>query len=187
VYKDIAGNEPAEQSMARSVKDKKRDRTASENGSEHLTLGVKLMTLSNLMRRITALRFQRLFSLSLVDGWIVSHLGVAGPMSLDELAYRCGLAKSQMSRGVSSMVKRQYVSRQRNPDNHSAVILTLTPKGMRVFLDIRRRWPKYNELLTARLEASDVDVLRSILDDLIDNSRRNLVRERKRSGDRGEK
>ncbi len=72
-----------------------------------LTLVTRRMTLANLMRRITALRFQRISGLSLVYGWIISHLGGGGPMSLDASAHRSGLAKSQMSRGVTDMVERK--------------------------------------------------------------------------------
>lgn len=147
-----------------------------------LSLGGKLMTLANLMRRITASRFQRLFEISLVEGWIVSHLGVGGPMSLDALAARCGLAKSQMSRGVSDMVRRKLVQRRRNPNNRNEVILTLTSDGREIFTQIKKLWPRYNTLLLAGLSASDTATLTRIVDPMIENSRRNLEDERLLSG-----
>ncbi|MBX9829578.1 MAG: MarR family winged helix-turn-helix transcriptional regulator [Xanthobacteraceae bacterium] len=144
-----------------------------------ISLGAKLMTLSNLMRRIMAMRFQRLFQLSLVEGWIVSHIGAGGPMSLDELAYRCGLNKSQMSRGVTTMVKRALVDRRRNPDNPNGVILTLTPNGRKVYREIRGLWPRYNRLLMAGLNEREVAAFATHVAALIENSRGNLMRERR--------
>jgi DNA-binding MarR family transcriptional regulator len=147
-----------------------------------ISLGGKLMTLSNLMRRIMALRFQRLFQLTLVDGWIISHLGVGGPMSLDELSHRCGLAKSQMSRGVSKVVERALVDRRRDPDNQSGVILTLTPKGRKLFDEIEALWPQYNRLLMAGLGEREKTAFAKCVTALIENSRRNLARERELGG-----
>jgi DNA-binding MarR family transcriptional regulator len=136
------------------------------------------MTLSNLMRRITALRFQRISGLSLVDGWIISHLGGGGPMSLDALAHRSGLAKSQMSRGVTDMVERKLVRRQRNPKRQTEVILTLTPEGRSAFKEIKRRWPEYNRLLMLGMNDEQTAAFAAVVDRLIENSRRNLIRER---------
>ena len=142
-----------------------------------LTLGARLMTLSNLMRRITALRFQRAFGLSLVDGWILSHLGGGGPMSLDALANRSGLAKSQMSRGVTDMVVRKLVHRQRNPNRQTEVILTLTPEGRKAFSEVKRRWPEYNKLLMLGVSNDHSAIFAATVDRLIENSRRNLANE----------
>ncbi len=150
--------------------------------AESAALGARLMTLSNLMRRVTAMRFQRTFDLSLVDGWIISRLGEGGAMSLDTLAYRSGLANSQMSRSVSNMVRRKLVDRRRNPDNQTELILTLTPEGVQTWRAIRRRWPTYGRLLLAGLDKSEMDALGEIVVKLIRNSRRNLLREQE--GDR---
>ena len=162
---------------------KRKKKTGSTSPGEardisSLTLGARLMTLANLMRRITTLRFQRISGLSLVDGWIISHLGGGGPMSLDALAHRSGLAKSQMSRGVTDMVERKLVRRQRNPERQTEVILTLTPEGRSAFQEIKRRWPEYNRLLMLGMSSEQTAAFAAVVDRLIENSRRNLIRER---------
>lgn len=153
---------------------------------DSMTLGARMMTLSNLMRRITAMRFQRFFDLALVDGWIVSHLGVGGPMSLDQLAYRAGLAKSQMSRGVTKLVSLKLVDRRRNPDNQNEVILTLTAGGKDIFQNIKQQWPDYNHLLTTGLSAAEVGMLLDLVKRLTDNSRHNLADEQQADGEEGD-
>ncbi|MBN9085220.1 MAG: winged helix-turn-helix transcriptional regulator [Rhizobiales bacterium] len=154
--------------------------------SDSMTLGARMMTLSNLMRRITALRFQRFFDLALVDGWIISHLGVGGPMSLDQLAYRAGLAKSQMSRGVTKLVSLKLVDRRRNPDNQNEVILTLTASGKDIFKKIKQQWPEYNRLLTTGLSSAENDMLLDLVKRLTDNSRHNLADEQQANGEDGD-
>ncbi len=146
-------------------------------GEETEFLGARMMTLANLMRRITTLRFRRDYDLSLVDGWIISRLGSGGPMSLDALAHRSGLAKSQMSRGVTNMVARHLVDRRRNPQNPSEVVLTLTEPGRATYRDIRRRAPRHNQMLTQGLDTAAVAALTDFVIRLTDNSRRNLDHE----------
>jgi DNA-binding MarR family transcriptional regulator len=146
-----------------------------------LSLGARLMTLANLMRRTTASRFQRLFGLSLVDGWVVTRLGPSARISLDELAHRSGLAKSQMSRSVTSMVKRKLVSRTKNPRNNSEVVLTLTTEGRAMYDRIIGTFPGHNKLLTKGLAEREVGLLSDLVDHLIVNSRRNLRDEQKLS------
>ena len=144
---------------------------------EPLFLGSRLMTLANLMRRITATRFQRDFGLSLVDGWIVLRLGSGAPMSLDALAHRSGLAKSQMSRGVTNLVARKLIDRGRNPKNPSELALTLTSDGRAIYDELIRRAPEYNALLTTGMSAEEVRALTGFTVRLIENSRRNLAAE----------
>lgn len=155
----------------------------ASNLIDSMTLGARMMTLSNLMRRITTLRFQRFFDLALVDGWIISHLGVGGPMSLDQLAYCAGLAKSQMSRGVTKLVSLKLVDRRRNPDNQNEVILTLTAGGKDIYKKIKQQWPEYNRLLTTGLSSAESDMLLDLVKRLTDNSRRNLTDEQQASGE----
>jgi DNA-binding MarR family transcriptional regulator len=170
-----------ERSDSRLSEGGKTRRGAGEASSREprISLGASLMTLANLMRRTTASRFQRLFGLSLVDGWVVTRLGPSARISLDELAYRSGLAKSQMSRSVTSMVKRKLVSRTRNPRNNSEVVLTLTAEGRAMHGKITAAFPGFNQLLTKGLADAEVARLTEIVEHLIANSRRNLQDEQK--------
>ncbi|HVV93364.1 MAG TPA: MarR family winged helix-turn-helix transcriptional regulator [Hyphomicrobiales bacterium] len=144
---------------------------------EPLFLGSRLMTMANLMRRITTTRFQRDFGLGLVDGWIVLRLGAGPAISLDQLAYRSGLAKSQMSRGVTDLVARKLIDRRRNPNNQAELALTLTRAGRAIYKEMIRRAPDYNALLTSGFSAAEVRALTDFANRLIDNSRRNLAAE----------
>jgi DNA-binding MarR family transcriptional regulator len=150
------------------------DRTKAPVEGTEISLGASLMTLANLMRRTTSSRFQRMYGLTLVDGWVVTRLGPSARISLDELAHRSGLAKSQMSRSVTNMVARKLVSRTKNPQNNAEVVLTLTPRGRAMYDRIIAAFPGFNRLLTNGLDDEEVALLSELIGRLIENSRRNL-------------
>lgn len=158
----------------------RRRRSAPERdgGAELLiSLGASLMTLTNLMRRTTASRFQRLYDLSLVDGWVITRLGPDATISLEELAYRSGLAKSQMSRSVSNVVARGLVSRTVNPKYKAEVILSLTAKGHVLYDRIVSDIPMHHDLLVKGFSEDEVRLLTGFVERLLANSRRNLREE----------
>src|SRR6202034_4868717 len=105
----------------------------------------KVITLATLIRRASALRFQRMFGLALVEWRLLIRIGASGPMSLNELAALVGIGKSQSSRVISKMVKRRLVIRVRNPSKTREVELSLTAKGLKMHQAIIKAGVMRNE------------------------------------------
>lgn len=95
-------------------------------------IGPKIITMATLLRRASALRFQRMFGLPLVEWRVLIRIGTSEPLSLNEVANHVGLAKSQVSRVVSKLVDRGLVSRKPNPERSREVELTLTSAGWEI-------------------------------------------------------
>ena len=93
----------------------------------------KLFLLTNLMARSATLRYRRHFSLSRIEWAIVGLLGGQSPCGLKELADRAGRDKSQISRGISTLVERKLVARASDPRDSREVLLSLTPEGEAMF------------------------------------------------------
>lgn len=59
----------------------------------------------------------------------VMEIGIAGQISLIELANVLNLDKSTMSRTVNGLVENEWIERITDPENRRYVRLTLSPKG----------------------------------------------------------
>ena len=89
----------------------------------------KVVTLATLLRRATALRFSRLFDISLVEWRIVTRVGANPGLSTTQLGDRIGLNKGQVSRATAGLAKRGLLVSTINPRDTRKAMLTLTPEG----------------------------------------------------------
>jgi DNA-binding MarR family transcriptional regulator len=165
----------------RNLKQRKPRKAVSDDIREMRFLAASLVTLTNLFRRESALAFQRLFGLSLVESHIVARLGLEAPVSLDALSHRIGLAKSQMSRSVSNLVAQKIVRRERPADNNREIRLSLTARGREIHAALMRSAEWKNKLFTAGISRRDLEHLKRLVDHLIANSREILRREQELS------
>lgn len=165
------------------MKQRKIRKPVGDDIREMRFLAASLVTLTNLFRRESALAFQRLFGLSLVESHIVARLGLEAPVSLDALSHRIGLAKSQMSRSVSSLVAQKIVRRERPAENNREVRLSLTARGREIHAALMRSAEQKNKLFTAGIDRRDLEHLKRLVDHLIANSREILRREQELSGE----
>jgi len=147
-------------------------------------LAASLVALANYMRRVGSLRFKQKYGLSLVEGWMVARLGIAAPMSVDELASRAGLAPSQISRVIADMSRKRLVRRRTNRDRRREAELDLTERGREIYTDIMADAPDYHRRLTAGLSRSELEALASVLPRLIQNAQAILRQEQAVSSDR---
>ena len=165
------------------MKPRKPRKPLSDDIREMRFLAASLVTLTNLFRRESALGFQRMFGLALVESHIVARLGLESPMSLDALSHRIGLAKSQMSRSVSSLVDQKIVRRERRADNNREVRLELTARGREIHAALMRSAEQKNKMFTAGIAPRDLEHLKRLIDHLIANSQEILRREQELSGE----
>src|SRR6202034_1802547 len=144
----------------------------------------KVITLATLIRRASALRFQRMFGLPLVEWRLLIRIGASGPMSLNDLAAMVGIGKSQTSRAITELVERRLVTRERNPLQPREVELLLTPKGLKIHRAIIKAGVMRNEELTSDLAAKDLQLVSNVLNVLTDHARVLLQKEQDITADR---
>ncbi len=156
-----------------------RARDAAPRSVEKL-VSHRVITLANLLRRSASLRYRRMFGLALIEWRIIAVLGAARSVSLNELARRAGLGKSQMSRGVAGLVARRLVSRATSARDNREIALALGPKGRAIFAALSRAADERNRALVAGLSRDDLRRLDALLDMLTEGARALLRAEESR-------
>jgi DNA-binding MarR family transcriptional regulator len=160
-----------------SPKYRQNDRQLAALKPDTWLLAGSLITLSNLFRRESALTLQRLFDLTLVEGHILAHLGFDSPLSLDTLSDRIGLAKSQISRIVATLVRRRLVKREGSNADGREVKLSLTSRGFELHAAFVQNALIKNKSFTKGLALKDLEYLKELMDRLTVNIREMLSRE----------
>jgi DNA-binding MarR family transcriptional regulator len=115
----------------------------------------RILVLSNVLRRAAGLRYRRLLGLQAGEWGVIAELGHQSPCTLNDLAGRIGVDKTQLSRTVARLIARGLVQRRRNPRDNRAVRLSLTPKGQDRHAGIMRAGRKANLSLLAALSARE--------------------------------
>jgi len=131
----------------------------------------RIITLANLLRRSASLRYRRMFGLALIEWRIIAVLGSTRPVSLNELARRLGLGKSQMSRGVAGLVRQRLISRRANARDNRGIALALTAQGRVIHAALNRAAIDRNRTLVAGMAKKDFRRLRWMLDSLTERAR----------------
>jgi DNA-binding MarR family transcriptional regulator len=121
-------------------------------------LSRKILILANLLRRGAAARYRRLLRLAGVEWGLIAHLGQSEPQTLNQIAAGMGLEKAQLSRTVSTLVRRGLVSKKINPHNNREVLISLTREGRRQSRIIHRAGEAANDRLLADFSARDLSV-----------------------------
>jgi len=86
---------------------------------------------------------------------LIEHPGIAQ----NELAERLGLEKSTVSRLVTGMEQRGWLSRDRDPENRRYLRLTLTTDGDETAHRIRTRLQEHHRRMLGGLTSSELDAL----------------------------
>jgi DNA-binding MarR family transcriptional regulator len=142
-----------------------RTEAETETGIRDL-ISYRLARTSSLMSRGAALRYRRLFDVSLGE-WRALALLAAGPgMSLIELSRAAGLDKAQMSRVVAALTERGLVLRATTPKRGRAVELSLTPAGRDVYAGLIAEAGERDRAFRAALTPEELALLEGALDKL---------------------
>jgi DNA-binding MarR family transcriptional regulator len=87
-----------------------------------------------------------------------------------ELAARCGLDASTISRAVATLVARGFVQRSADPADGRACILTLTGAGRAALADLERQQADMLAAVLRDWSASEVDAFAAALAHFIDDA-----------------
>jgi DNA-binding MarR family transcriptional regulator len=178
------------QSMAKPAL--RSDQTAPEAVANQVAhpfdeyLGAKVITLATLLRRSTAIRYQRMFGMTMVESRVILRVGVSGPLSLDQLAAHVAIGKSQTSRVVSELVQRGLVDRSRDPNQQRGVAITLTDEGRIINRALVEAASLRNAELMTELEPDRLEAASRLMDELIARARTLLARDQERPAARSD-
>lgn len=130
----------------------------------------------HLLHKITDMesqqRYEKALGLSLSDGRCLTTVGSFGPLSVNELAERSNLNKSQASRGAQALVERGLVAKVDHPDDGRGVLLELTPAGRRLWTRSMDVVAQRNEEIFGCLDPKEQAALSDMFDRLIAHNRR---------------
>jgi DNA-binding MarR family transcriptional regulator len=94
---------------------------------------------------------------------VLFHLGRYGEMTAKDICMRARLHKTKVSRAVTALEKRRFITRAEMPDDRRHVLLTLTDQGRRVYADLQKTAQSYEAELCTQFSKSELQVLRSAL------------------------
>ena len=143
--------------------------------------GSKIIVAANLIGRSAAQRYRRLVGLPRLEWRILALVGERPPCSLNELARRAGLDKSQISRGVSSLVVRKLIRREPSRRSHREIEISLSREGIRLYRKLISAAVARNEELLAGFSPGERAMLDRLFDRLIERARQLLRQDHHRS------
>ena len=123
--------------------------------------------LLNQAAEMSSLDFQRYYKARygmLRTEWrVVFHLGHYGDMTAKEICTRARIHKTKVSRAVSALEKRRFLTRTPLPDDRRHETLKLTGAGRAAFQDLYRAAQDFEANLTAPFTDEEVATLRRCL------------------------
>jgi DNA-binding MarR family transcriptional regulator len=102
---------------------------------------------------------------------VLFHLGIYGRMTAGEIGARARMHKTKISRAVTRLEERRFLTRRRDAEDRRREVLELTASGRAAYRDLRAVARDYDAALAARFEPEDVERLRRMLRRLAEGDR----------------
>ena len=141
-----------------------------------MLLSNKVLTLATLLRRSASVVYRRELGLSQSEWRIVAIVGDQAPLSLSQLAEILGLDKGQMSRSVTTLVKRRILARVPDESDSREIRIDLTLHGREIFESLMALAFTRNRELVAGLGKVELTTIFAALDRLVGNAKVMLAR-----------
>lgn len=94
---------------------------------------------------------------------VLFHLGHYGDMTAKEICDRGKLHKTKVSRAVTALEQKKFISREELAVDRRHSIMALTKSGSQVFADLVRAAQEYNDRLLKQMPSKEQDVLFKLL------------------------
>ena len=115
----------------------------------------------------SSLEFQQVYKdrygLLRTEWRVLFHLGLYGSMTAGAIGTAAQTHKTKISRAVHRLAEKRYLTRRRDGQDRRVEHLELTPRGRRVFEELRGIAAEYDDALNAQLSPQELDVLRRAL------------------------
>ena len=135
----------------------------------------RLHTLNKITDRVSQTAYLQGAGLPLSEGRCLSAIGAFTPLSVNDLAHRANLNKGQASRAAQSLVEQGLVRKAPSPTDGRGVVLTLSPKGERVYQKIVGVVLQRNTDILACLSDTEQRQLDALLERLVNHARAALA------------
>ncbi len=94
---------------------------------------------------------------------VLFHLGRYGDMTASDIATRAKMHKTKISRAVSALEDRRFLTRSRRAEDRRQEMLSLTAAGRVAYQDLRGEAQRYNAEMTQALGVTDARMLQAVL------------------------
>jgi DNA-binding MarR family transcriptional regulator len=126
-------------------------------------LAYQVTSTADALRRSAAMRMRREHDLSLAQVRTLNLIENLQPVRLRDVAADAGADKAQISRVVSSLVSRGFVTRRALVGDARSAHLELTPAGTEKVSGLFRTLQERDGVLRAAFQSAEVDQLMSLL------------------------
>ncbi|VVN65522.1 MarR family winged helix-turn-helix transcriptional regulator [Pseudomonas fluorescens] len=131
---------------------------------------VQLQRLAGLSSRIAAMTIPQHFAITVLEWRTLAILDYLNQAPLVQVAKHASVLKSQMSRIVTNLTKRELIERQPNPEDGRSALLCLTAEGRAMVHRILDDSQERNERMLNGLSASELKQLRGLMQRVYNNS-----------------
>lgn len=94
---------------------------------------------------------------------ILFHLGLHGDMTAKQICDVASIHKTKVSRAVSALEAKRYLSKKTDENDRRLEHLSLTNLGQKVYNDLHSVAQQYDLKITTALSQDEVETLRSVL------------------------
>lgn len=140
------------------------DGIGDKNGDIRHLFTYNLQRLAGVSSRIAMLTIRPEFQINTLDWRAMAVLDFLGVATLQVLARRAGVQKSQMSRTVAALEANGMIQREDNPRDKRSVHLRLTPKGKDLVQAILEASRERNRAMLSQLSDAEKLQLMALLD-----------------------
>lgn len=94
---------------------------------------------------------------------VVFHLGRYGEMTAKQICQRAQIHKTKISRAVSALEAKRFLTRTEDEKDRRQEALKLTETGTRAYRDLRQEASRFDQYLARDIPAADIDALKRCL------------------------
>lgn len=142
-------------------------RDEEEDGKRDLILDqylpYRMAVIAHLMSTGFSKRYSKEFDMSIGEWRVMANLGHIEPQSAHEIGQHSHLDKVQVSRAVARLEKKEWIEREGDLVDRRRSLLTLSPKGRKVFDEIGSLALDFEDDVSASLNAEEYASLDRIL------------------------
>lgn len=131
----------------------------------------RLHALAKITDRVTQWAYEHEVGIPISEGRCLAAIGAFYPLSINDLAMHTNLNKAQASRSTQSLVERALVLKQTSDVDGRSVVLTLTPAGREMWMQLMAVVNRRNREVVSVLSADEQALLGQMLDRLLEHAR----------------
>lgn len=135
------------------------------------TLTYRLHLVNKLTEKSSGEAYAQAFGLPMGQARCLAAIGHFEPVSVVELATKSNLHKAQASRAAQALVERGLVTKRASDADARGVVLSLTPRGRRLWSRVMDLVAQRNAEIFGCLTATQRKELGRMLDRLIDHAK----------------